>query len=83
MKALVRVAVVAEMKVDINDMENAKNEMEDAIDALMIAEESDLQNGFTLRLASRKDLEEMAAAGALLPDPGVYVVEKKRKEKKG
>jgi len=41
------------------------------------------ESDVTLRLASRKDLEDMAAAGALLPDPGVYVVEKKRKEKKG
>jgi hypothetical protein len=79
MKALVRVAVVAEMKVDINDMENAKNEMDDAISSLLqVGEHQTLE----IRLASRKDLEDMAAAGALLPDPGIYVVKKKTKHKK-
>jgi hypothetical protein len=80
LKALVRVVVVAEMKVELDDVDSAKDEIDDALTDARINAGLEAV-GLSLRLASKRDLEDMAEAGALLPNPGVYIVDTRKARK--
>lgn len=78
-----RVKTALIMVTDVKNLEDAKEEIESMIDEIMAGSHEptlwDLHPD--IRLATRSELEELAAAGALLPDPGVIEVKKPKKRK--
>jgi hypothetical protein len=79
-----KVKAVLMVEMEVSSEEDAKEELLDALSVFEAAKKVSsgrlmIKNDFKIRLASRKDLEEMAEAGVLLPNPNVLVVQERRK----
>jgi PIN domain nuclease of toxin-antitoxin system len=79
-----KVKAVLMVEMEISSEEDAKEELLDVLSVFEAAKKVSggrlmVKNDFKLWLASRKDLEEMAEAGVLLPNPNVLVVQERRK----
>jgi hypothetical protein len=79
---MMRVKTALIMVTDIKNIEDAKEKIEEIICEIMAgSHEPTLWDCHPdIRLATRSELEELAAAGALLPDPGVIEVKKPKKK---
>lgn len=75
----VRAVLMVEFKVE--DETTATEDLEEKLDAFREATQPSNEWGLTIWRASRNDLEEMAEHGALLPNPTVLCVKKKKRRK--
>jgi hypothetical protein len=72
-KMIAKAILIVEMQV--SDEDSAKEELTMGLDAFREAVQPSNEWGLTFWLATRKDLEEMAARGSLLPNPGIHLRE--------
>jgi len=72
-----RVETALIMVTDVENIEDAKESIEEQVDQILQGWTEEGWKGHPdIRLATRSELEELAAAGALLPNPGVIEVKK-------
>jgi len=76
------VRAVLMVEFEVRDEGMATEDLEEKLDAFREATQPSNEWGLTIWKATREDLEEMAAQGALLPNPGVLITRKCRKKGK-
>lgn len=75
------VRAVLMVEFEVQDESMATDELEEKLDAFREATQPSNEWGLTIWRATRNDIEEMAEQGALLPNPTVLCVKKKKRRK--